>query len=41
MWRRDFFILRDVNSQHVYLQVESLPWFLSAIELAASPLFIS
>ena len=31
VWRHDFFGLRD--SQHVYLQEEALPWFLSAIEL--------
>ena len=36
-----FFVLRDVHSQCVYLQEESLPWFLSAIELSAWPLFIS
>ena len=26
--RRDFFVLRDVHSQHVYLQTESLPGIL-------------
>ena len=25
MWRRNFFVLRDVHSLHAYLQVESLP----------------
>ena len=25
MWRHDFFVLRDVHSQHVYLGEESLP----------------
>ena len=35
------FALRDVHSQRLYLQEESLPWFLSAIELSAWPLFIS
>ena len=25
VWRRDFFVLREVHSQHVYLQEESLP----------------
>ena len=24
-WRRDFSVLRDVHSEHVYLQEESLP----------------
>ena len=37
--RHDFFVLRDVNSQRVYLQEESLPLLLS--ELSAWPLFIS
>ena len=41
VWRRDFFVLRDVHSQHVYLQEESLPWFLSAVELSEWPQFIS
>ena len=36
VWHHDFFILRDVHSQE-----ESLPLFLSAIELSAWPLFIS
>ena len=42
VWRHGFFVLhvRDVHSQRVYLQ-ESLPCFLSAIELPAWPLFIS
>ena len=25
VWRHDFFVLRDVHSPHVYLQMESLP----------------
>ena len=29
MWRHGFFVLRDVHSQRVYLQEESLPPFLS------------
>ena len=29
VWRYGFFVLRDVHSQHVYLQEESLPPFLS------------
>ena len=29
VWRHGFFVLRDVHSQHVYLQEESLPPFLS------------
>ena len=32
MWRHDFFVSRDVHSQCVYLQEESLLRFLSAIE---------
>ena len=40
VWCDDFFVLRNVHSQHVYLQEESLPCFLSAIELSAWPLFI-
>ena len=35
------FVLRDVHSQRIDLQEESSPWFLSAIELSAWPLFIS
>jgi len=35
VWRLDFFVLRDVPSQRVYPQEESLPRFLSAIELSA------
>ena len=31
MWRHDFIVLRDVHSQSVYLQEESLPRFLPAI----------
>ena len=43
VWRHDFFLVhvRDVHSQRVYLQEESLPRFLSAIELPAWPLFMS
>ena len=41
VWRHGFFVLRNVHSQRVYLQEESLPCFLSAIELSAWPLFIS
>ena len=41
VWCHDFFVLRDVHSQHVYLQEESLPWFLSAVELSEWPQFIS
>ena len=41
VWRHGFFILPDVHSQRVYLQEESLPCFLSAIELSAWPLFIT
>ena len=33
MWRHGFFVLRDVHSQRVYLQEESLPWFLSVYQL--------
>ena len=40
VWRHDFLVLRDVHLQRVYLQEESLPCFLSAIELSAWPLFI-
>ena len=35
VWRHGFFVLRDVHSQRVYLHEESLPYFLSAIELSA------
>ena len=35
-----FFVLRNVHSQRVCLQEESLSCFLSAIELSAWPLFI-
>ena len=42
VWRHGFFVLRDVHSQRVYLQEESLPRYLSAIELSTAwPLFIS
>ena len=41
VWRHSFFVLRDVHWQRVYLREESLPCFLSAIELSAWPLFIS
>ena len=41
VWRHDFFVLRDVHSQRVYLQEESLLRFSSATELSAWPLFIS
>ena len=41
VWRHGLFVLRDVHSQRVYLQEESLPCFLSAIELSAWPLFNS
>ena len=34
-------VLRDVHSQLVYLQEESLPWFWSAIQLSAWALFMS
>ena len=37
MWSHDFFVLHDVHSQCVYCQEESLPGFLSAIELSAWP----
>ena len=40
-WCHDFFLLCDVYSQLVYLEEDSLPWFLSAIELSPWPLFIS
>ena len=41
VWRRDFFVLRDVHSRHVYLQEESLPWLLSAVKVSEWPQFIS
>ena len=41
VWRHDFFVLRDVHSQRIYLQEESLSRFLSAIELSEGPLFIT
>ena len=35
------FILSDFHSQHVYLQEESLSWFLCAVELSACQLMIN